>query len=807
MRSFGVLPEKIMNAVVATFVELLTSDDIRQWRWCAWLAGMMFIFLVHVDAVEAGAGVNLDYPYAINLESTAKPVEPKSIPYLPEFKKYRLYTTELAKDGKTWHRLRLGFFPTKQEALKVYDRISEAYPFAWATIVSREERDASAKTAIVLKGKPLADIRSDPEVVVPLTGGINRTEALYLPAEVPVIEPSMVTGSAAVPAPEAEPDVKPEVDSGVKPAPVSERPASPASAGVAVPLAAAELSVSESPPNVAPSAVNVAKSDTGRSAQLLEMARKAFTAGEYEKTIQLTTAILELPESPQSQAALELLGLARERNGQLAHARVEYEKYLALYPEGEDAERVNQRLAGLITATSKPTRLASDTKKMTKTKRSSGWQALGSLSQYYYRDERSIDEEDNLVDLSQLVTTFDLTARSRGEEYDQRIQITGDHSADFLNDESEGRFSRFFYEVIDRKDNNNLKLGRQTYSQGGVLGRFDGMLLGVSPDKKTKINAALGYLLDTEGLIDFNYTTNRRFITLNIDIGNELKDWDINFYGMQQMVDDIVDRQAIGGEFRYFKPEFNVFSTIDYDTSYNLLNIFLLNANWVFQQRGNMFLTVDIRRVPYLSTSNALQGQPFTTMSELLEIFTVDEVRQLALDRTALSRTFTVGGSKQLNGFLEGYGQYQISGDFTLNTTTSTPASAGVPSLTGTGNNYFIGGQFIGNGIIKRGDTSILSLRFGSTDTARDIAVSFDTRYPFTRNLRFNPRFQYLRRTGNQNGGVLSTIRLSAKMDYRIKNTLTLEGEIGIDDTKDEVDGFATTSKSLFYYVGYRWDF
>jgi tetratricopeptide (TPR) repeat protein len=747
-----------------------------------------------------GVGVNIDYPYAINLESTVKPVEPKSIPYLPEFKTYRLYTTRLVKDKQIWHRLRIGFFPTKQAALKVYKRISAAYPLAWVTIVSQEERSDSANTAIVLKGKPLQNIRSEPEVAVVQSPATNRTEALYMPAQVPVIEPSAVTEPEAIPAP--------QVESGVTPVAVNTQTAShDLAAKAAVPLGAEQLAANESAPGSASLAPNNNKSTSDRPAQLLEMARKAFTAGDYQKTIQLTTAILELPDSAQSRDALELLGLARERNGQLAHARVEYEKYLALYPEGEDAERVSQRLAGLITATSKPTQLGSNNQRKTKPERSTRWQALGSLSQFYYRDERSIDEEENLVDLSQLVTTFDMTVRGRGKDIDQRIQITGDHAADFLNDESEGRFSRFFYEVVNKKYNNNLKLGRQTYSQGGVLGRFDGVLLGVSPTKKYKVNAALGYLLDVEGLIDFNYDTNRRFVTLNIDIGDEFKDWDINFYFMQQMVEDIVDRQAIGGELRYFKPNFNVFSTIDYDTSYNLLNIFLLNANWVFQQQGNMFLTIDIRRVPYLSTSNALQGQPFTTMNEMLAMFTEDEVRQLALDRTALSRTFTIGGSKQLNGFLDGYGQYQLSGDFTLNTTTSTPGSAGVPSLTGTGNNYFLGGQFIGNGIFRRGDAAILSMRFGYTNVTRDIAVSLDTRFPFTRNLRLNPRFQYLRRTGNQNGNLLRTTRFSAKMDYRIKNRLTLEGEIGIDDTNDEASGFTTTSKSLFYYLGYRWDF
>jgi hypothetical protein len=275
---------------------------------------------------------------------------------------------------------------------------------------------------------------------------------------------------------------------------------------------------------------------------------------------------------------------------------------------------------------------------------------------------------------------------------------------------------------------------------------------------------------------------------------------------MQQMVDDMIDRQAIGGEVRYFRPTFNVFSVLDYDTSYKELNIFLLNANWIKPNQGTLYTTIDIRKVPYLSTSNALQGQPFLTIEDMLQAFTEEEVRQLAQDRTAQSNTFTFGGSKQLNGFLEGYGQYQVSGDFTLNSTSGMPASGGIPEIPASGNNYFLGGQIIGNSIIKNGDTSILSLRYGATSTARDISFTFDTRYPITPRLRFNPRFRYLHRTGVETDSTLNTLRLSAKADYQFKS-VNFEGELGVDFTNDDISGELMRSRGVFAYAGYRWDF
>ena len=54
------------------------------------------------------------------------------------------------------------------------------------------------------------------------------------------------------------------------------------------------------------------------------------------------------PNHDRHAEAQELLGLAREKNGQTAHAKAEYQRYLALYPDADGAARVRQRLAALL---------------------------------------------------------------------------------------------------------------------------------------------------------------------------------------------------------------------------------------------------------------------------------------------------------------------------------------------------------------------------------------------------------------------------------------------------------------------------
>jgi tetratricopeptide (TPR) repeat protein len=779
----------IIGKTILIFLKPLAKQCILYFIIC--FAGIC-LFSLNLYAKENEKAVYVDYPYAINLQSTREPLDKKSLPNLTIFKNLRLYTTSVKLNGQTWTRLRLGFFKTKQNALDAHKKLVKYFPEAWVTIVSEQERNDSIKTAIALSGRVLPSRESAQETDISSSEG-ERSDLSTLSPLPPLAAkstPSFISSTAAVAVTATDTTTTPVDDL--------------ASANTGSKAAAAVAISSANNTGIEEKATKISSTKTGK---LLEQARTAFTAGEYQKTIQLTTAILEMPASSESKDALELLGVARERNGQIAHAKAEYEKYLELYPEGEDAKRVSQRLAGLVTAASKPTSLANSGNK-TKTKRPVSWQSVGSFSQYYYRDERSIDEEDNLVDLSQIVTTFDMRSRKRTENYDQNFQITAYHAYDFLDDESDGRFSRLYYELINRNNNNHLKVGRQTYSEGGVLGLFDGGVFGLGVTRKSSVNLAAGYLLDIEDLLDFSYTKDRKFASLSYDVGNEIKDWDISLYYIQQMVNNLVDRQAVGSEIRYFKPTFNIFNLIDYDTSYDTLNIFLLNANWVFPQQGNLYATIDSRKVPYLSTSNALQGQPFETIEDLETMFTEEEIRQLALDRTATSNTFTIGGAKQLNGFMNGHGQYQISGDLTYNTLSDMPASGGVPEIPDTGDNYFVGAQFIGSNVIKKGDTSIFSLRLGFTQLSNDLTLNFDTRYPITDKFRFNPRIQYFRREGKDNDNLLTTLRLSAKADYRLlNNKMLIEGEIGYDNTDDQVAGFSTKSNSLFWYLGYRLDF
>jgi len=92
----------------------------------------------------------------------------------------------------------------------------------------------------------------------------------------------------------------------------------------------------------------------GPMADLMKDANRRLTDGDNAGAIRIYTKVLQSPQHEYSRAALEYLGLARERKGQLAHAKALYKDYLTRYPEGQDADRVRQRLAGLLTARDTP---------------------------------------------------------------------------------------------------------------------------------------------------------------------------------------------------------------------------------------------------------------------------------------------------------------------------------------------------------------------------------------------------------------------------------------------------------------------
>ncbi|MDH3577611.1 MAG: SPOR domain-containing protein, partial [Gammaproteobacteria bacterium] len=110
----------------------------------------------------------------------------------------------------------------------------------------------------------------------------------------------------------------------------------------------AELTeITRAPKELAEERIDIAEGDGSAVSKvdaLMQDARKSMVAGDISRAIQIYTKVLQQPEHMRMAEAQEYLALAREKNGQMAHAKAEYQRYLSLYPDNEGAVRVNQRL-------------------------------------------------------------------------------------------------------------------------------------------------------------------------------------------------------------------------------------------------------------------------------------------------------------------------------------------------------------------------------------------------------------------------------------------------------------------------------
>ncbi|MBW9271306.1 MAG: hypothetical protein K1566_16835 [Candidatus Thiodiazotropha sp. (ex. Lucinisca nassula)] len=551
-----------------------------------------------------------------------------------------------------------------------------------------------------------------------------------------------------------------------------------------------------------------------RITKMMDMIRRTITAGDYAKAVRLLEALLEEPDNIYTQEALELLGLSRERNGQIAHAKGEYRLYLEKYPEGEDAERVRQRLLGLETAPQRPKETLRKRPKpgepgSEEDEERAIWDVYGSFSQNYRRDkiDSPFVEDEDSISRSEIESFVDFNARRRSEEYDMRMKVTGSYIYDLLDDgENDTTLSDAYIDVEHLDSRTSAKFGRQRLRSSGILNRFDGLVLGYELTPDINIRASAG--LPVERSRDTFLHDHKQFAGISGDFSSIFENWDASLFIVEQRVDGLVDRRAVGGEVRYYDPQKSLFSLVDYDIFHKELGIFMLQTNLRLENKTSLYLNLDYRTSPILMTSNALSGQsdpdsflPIESIEELQDFYSDDEIYDLALDRTAKSSSISLGVTHPFSDSL------QLSGDFTASKTGETPASGGVLATEATDTEFFYSFQVIKNDLLKQGDIGVFTLRYSDSDTSDTYRVGVSSRYPITNAWRVNPRLDVSYRENKENDGTRFTVSPFLRMDYRLRKDFTFELEGGMNWFEEDDGTEVTNFTDFFFYAGYRWDF
>jgi general secretion pathway protein D len=91
---------------------------------------------------------DISAPYVINLISQLQPYDVDNLPRHDAFLSHSTYVVPYEKDGKTWYRLRLGFFKTRAAASAVLEELEVYFPGAWVTEASFDERKLPADAVV-----------------------------------------------------------------------------------------------------------------------------------------------------------------------------------------------------------------------------------------------------------------------------------------------------------------------------------------------------------------------------------------------------------------------------------------------------------------------------------------------------------------------------------------------------------------------------------------------------------------------------------------------------------------------------------
>ncbi|MCX7058276.1 MAG: hypothetical protein NTZ79_14160 [Proteobacteria bacterium] len=411
--------------------------------------------------------------------------------------------------------------------------------------------------------------------------------------------------------------------------------------------------------------------------KLLADARAAMQERDYDAAIRLYTKLLEFPEHAARPQAQEYVGLARERKGQLAQAKIEYQEYLRRYPDGADADAVKQRLAAIVTleGATKPSRGAPD---------GSRWQVSGALAQDLRHDNNTVTANgltNNGVGQSAVDTEADLQVRHRGDIYDFKSRVFVGYVHDMISgtgaSASQVRLPQAYVELDNKVHNWVGRIGRQSQSTGGVYGSYDGAYVGWLMRPGLRLGVAAGSPLQT---YEAKFQHDRTFGNVSLELLSVLPGLDLTGFVFEQKAKGILDSRQVGAEARYYRNGRSLVGQIDYDVSFKELNSATLLMSWALDSRWVFTGIADHRRSPFLATYNALIGQPTTDLNSLISTLGIDTVRQYARDRSATSDTATLGVQRPLGE------QLQWGADVSMSRVGGTSASGGVaaPPASGT---------------------------------------------------------------------------------------------------------------------------
>ena len=556
---------------------------------------------------------------------------------------------------------------------------------------------------------------------------------------------------------------------------------------------------------------------------LIAASQAAMAVNDFSKSTEMLNRLLNVPLNVYSEEAQQLIGLSREKNGDLEKAKVENELYLKLYPQGKYAAVVKKRLAGLESIKALPALASKEKPKKKGVKEIHQNTFTGSLSQYYYGSRSQQSEVNganektntNLAEQSSIVTNISATERIRHNQYDTKIVIRDTEVSNFLaTAPNRNTLSAAYIEHTNKLDDYMVRVGRQLGTSQGVLGRFDGVYgrYGITPN--WRIAGVYGEPAYSQGS---SIQTSRHFYGAAVEFGPIAEKWNGSVYGIQQIADGMVERRAFGSELRYFNGTTNWFGTIDYDTIYKEVNIAMLTGNWVAFGDYNFNLVLDHRKSPVLYGEAAIPtkaGEDPTisrpiprpgarSVGDLRNVWGLSNstIYDYVNNVVPTSDLAMLGVLKQINN------KWQVGGDVRYTNYSSTLGAADVPAMPGSGTIFAYTAQAIGKGVVFSNDTTVIMGSLINDPNYDSQNLSFTDSLTLHEKWRIDTTLRYYHESRNTN---LTSWKAtpSVRINYYLKDNMSFEAELMADytHTNDPVSVTTTDTWREAVFLGYRWD-
>jgi hypothetical protein len=148
----------------------------------------------------------------------------------------------------------------------------------------------------------------------------------------------------------------------------------------------------------------------------------------------------------------------------------------------------------------------------------------------------------------------------------------------------------------------------------------------------------------------------------------------------------------------------------------------------------------------------------------------------------------------------------RLGGDFRINNISGTQATATLPAAPGSGNMYILTAQAIGNSLLLENDLGVASGSYISAQTYKGQSLAFTQTETFRQRWRLDVSLQLYNQKDDSDVR-MTRITPSLKLSYRLNESMSFDGEGGIEDTHNASAIRDEKTRRYYVYTGYRWDF